>query len=164
MVYTSRYQSPLGSILLAADGEGLRGLWFEGQKHFAQNLPPVRQGKEHPLLLQACRWADIYFSGREPDFSLPLHPAGTAFQQSVWECLCAIPYGKTVSYGEIAARLAAKRGVPAVAARAVGAAVGRNPVSLLIPCHRVLGADGSLTGYAAGLDRKRWLLRLEGAL
>ncbi len=161
MVYT-RYDSPLGTILLAADEEGLTGLWFEGQR----GCPAPRQARpagESPALDAARRWLDAYFGGREPDFAPPLHLTGTPFQLAVWALLREIPYGKTVSYGEMARRLAMRRGLTRTSARAVGGAVGRNPVSLIVPCHRVIGADGSLTGYAGGIDRKRALLALEGA-
>ncbi len=161
MVYT-RYDSPLGAILLAADEAGLTGLWFEGQR----GCPDQRQARpvgEAPALDAARRWLDAYFCGREPDFTPPLHLMGTPFQLAVWALLREIPYGQTVSYGELARRLAVRRGLTRSSARAVGGAVGRNPVSLIVPCHRVIGADGSLTGYAGGVDRKHALLALEGA-
>ena len=162
MQYTSLYRSPLGEILLAADGAGLTGLWFAGQKYFARRLDPVHEDKELPVLAQAKRWLDVYFSGREPDFDLPLHLIGTDFQQAVWAILRTIPYGCTTTYGEIARKLAAQRGVPHLSAQAVGGAVGRNGVSIVVPCHRVVGSGGSLTGYAGGIDRKIALLKLEG--
>ena len=162
------YDSPLGSMLLAADETGVTGVWFEGQKYFARTLEPgapdtVSAQSALPALDAACRWLDVYFSGREPDFCVPLHLAGTVFQQSVWEILCAIPYGQTITYGEIAKRLAAQRGGARISAQAVGGAVGRNPVSVIVPCHSVIGAGGSLTGYAGGLDKKEKLLALEKA-
>ena len=163
MQYISSYSSPLGSILLAGDEAGLTGLWFEGQRYFALCLDKEHEERELPLFEAAKRWLDVYFSGREPDFSVPLHFRGTTFQNEVWEILRAIPYGRTVTYGGIAGRLAAKRGVPHISPRAVGGAVGHNPISILVPCHRVLGADGSLTGYAGGMDRKVSLLALEKA-
>ena len=163
MQYISHYSSPLGRILLAADGIGLTGLWFEGQKYFARCLDREHTEKEIPLFEMTRRWLDLYFSGREPDFSVPLHAAGTAFQKEVWEILCSIPYGQTMTYGGIARQLAAKRGVPRMSAQAVGGAVGHNPISILVPCHRVVGANGSLTGYAGGIDRKIKLLTLEKA-
>ncbi len=155
--YTHQYASPLGGVILASDGEALTGLWFEGQKHFGAGLAGEALEKPLPVFDQADRWLDVYFSGWEPDFTPPLRPRGTAFQQAVWKLLLAIPYGRTAAYGEIAASL----GLPPGAARAVGGAVGRNPISLIIPCHRVVGADGSLTGYAGGMERKRLLLDLE---
>ena len=162
MQYTGRYLSPLGEILLAADEAGLRGLWFAGQKYFARGLDRMREEREVPALAQTRRWLDVYFSGKAPDFLPPLHLMGTDFQREVWEILLAIPYGKTVTYGEIAKQLAARRGVPHLSAQAVGGAVGRNPVSIIVPCHRVVGAEGQLTGYAGGMDKKIALLRLEG--
>ncbi|MCI9067844.1 MAG: methylated-DNA--[protein]-cysteine S-methyltransferase [Lachnospiraceae bacterium] len=162
MQYTSHYRSPMGGILLAADDMGLTGLWFEGQKYFALHLDKANEEKEVPLLDIAKRWLDTYFSGKEPDFSVPLHFRGTQFQREVWEILCTIPYGQLMSYGEIARRLADKRGLPHMSAQAVGGAVGHNGISVIVPCHRVVGSDGSLTGYAGGLEKKRSLLTLEG--
>ena len=161
MIYTQHYDSPLGGILLAADESGLTGLWFDGEKHFAEGLPAAHIRRETPILAAAKGWLDIYFTGREPNFLPPLHPAGSLFQQAVWALLLQIPYGQTVTYGQLAARLAAERGLARMSAQAVGGAVGRNRISLIIPCHRVLGADGSLTGYAGGLDRKAKLLAWE---
>lgn len=163
MVYTCRYASPLGGVLLAADESGLTGLWFDGAKYFAAGLPAERTVQETPALAEAKRWLDIYFSGRAPDFTPPLHPAGSVFRQAVWTLLLRIPYGETSSYGEIARQLAAEKESAQMSAQAVGGAVGHNPVSLIIPCHRVVGADGSLTGYAGGIDKKLRLLELEGA-
>ncbi len=162
MQYISRYHSPMGGILLAGDGNGLTGLWFEGQKYFARHLDKEQEEREIPLFELAKGWLDVYFSGREPDFSVPLHLMGTAFQKEVWEILRSIPYGHTMTYGEIAKQLAEKRGLSHMSAQAVGGAVGRNPISILVPCHRVVGADGSLTGYAGGIDKKGRLLKLEG--
>ena len=162
MQYTMRYRSPLGGILLAADGEGMTGLWFDGQKYFAKGLASRHEERSLPELEEAKRWLDSYFSGREPNHMPPLHPIGTAFQTEVWGILSRIPYGRTVTYGAIAKELAQRRDVPRFSAQAVGGAVGRNELSLLIPCHRVVGGDGSLTGYAGGLEKKAALLRLEG--
>ena len=159
--FTCRCASPLGDILLAGSESALTGLWFEGQKHFARGLAQPCQARDLPIFEAARRWLDVYFSGREPNLELPLHPVGTPFQIQVWQALRAIPYGQTLSYGALAARLAVARGVPRLSARAVGGAVGCNPISILIPCHRVVGADGSLTGYAGGVDRKARLLALE---
>lgn len=161
MQYTSRYASPLGSILLAADDIGLVGLWFEGQKYFAHGLAKTHEEKELPLFAKVKRWIDIYFSGQQPQFTVPLHFIGTAFQKEVWALLCAIPYGQTTTYGAIAKQLAAKRGLPHMSAQAVGGAVGHNKISIIVPCHRVVGKNGSLTGYAGGIDKKTELLRLE---
>ena len=163
MQYKMRYASPLGEMLLACDGEGLTGAWFAGQKYFAAGLDENARECAQEHLLSASRWLDIYFSGREPDFTPPLILKGTPFQKTVWELLLHVPYGKTVSYGELARKMAEQRGVLKTSARAVGTAVGHNPVSLIVPCHRVIGADGSLTGYAGGLERKKKLLKMEGA-
>lgn len=163
MIYTSKYTSPLGGILLAADEVGLRGLWFDGQKYFARDLPDERTERETPVLSEAKRWLDLYFGGQEPDFLPPLHPVGTPFRQAVWEILLQIPYGKTVTYGEISKQLAEKMGLERMSAQAVGGAVGHNEISIIIPCHRVVGSNGSLTGYAGGIDRKIKLLELEHA-
>ena len=161
MIFTCAYASPLGGILLAADETGLTGLWFEGAKYFAAGLPQERAEQTTPILAEAARWLDIYFSGREPDFTPPLHPVGSPFQKAVWELLLQIPYGETMTYGALAHQLAAQRGLPRMSAQAVGGAVGRNKISLIIPCHRVVGTNGSLTGYAGGVDKKVKLLELE---
>ena len=159
--FVQHYDSPLGGILLAADEGGLTGLWFDGQKYFARDLSARHTEQDTPILAEARRWLDIYFSGREPDFTPPLHPIGSAFRQSVWEILLQIPYGHTMTYGKIARQLAEKRGAKAVSAQAVGGAVGHNEISVIIPCHRVVGTNGSLTGYAGGIDKKVKLLELE---
>lgn len=163
MQYTSHCRSPLGDILLAADESGLTGLWFEGQKYFALCLDERHEERELPVFARARAWLDLYFAGREPDIEVPLHFTGTDFQNKVWTILRSIPYGQTATYGEIAGRLAAERGKRSVSAQAVGGAVARNVISIIVPCHRVVGADGSLTGYAGGLDKKTALLKLEGA-
>ena len=163
MQYTSHYRSPIGNILLADDEVGLTGLWFEGQKYFALYLDKEHEEKEIPIFEKAKKWLDIYFAGKEPDFTVPLHFTGTDFQNEVWEILCAIPYGRTMTYGEIAKQVASKKGLPRMSAQAVGGAVGRNGISILVPCHRVVGANGSLTGYAGGIDKKIKLLQLEKA-
>ena len=161
MQYTTHYHSPLGDILLAADDTGLTGLWFEGQKYYALYLDAEHKEKEIPLFKDVKRWLDIYFSGNEPVFKLPLHFTGTDFQNEVWEILYSIPYGKTMTYGEIAKQLAKKRGIKQMSAQAVGGAVGHNEISIIVPCHRVVGSNGSLTGYAGGIDKKIKLLELE---
>lgn len=163
MQYISHYPSPLGDILMAADAVGLTGLWFEGQKYFALSLDKEHAEKEIPLFEKAKRWLAIYFSGREPDFTVPLHCTGTAFQNAVWAILCTIPYGQTMTYGAIAGKLALQKGLPRMSAQSVGGAVGHNAISILVPCHRVVGTNGSLTGYAGGMDRKIRLLQLEKA-
>ncbi len=161
MTFIQHYDSPLGGILLAADEIGLTGLWFDGQKYFARDLPAERVEQNTPALSEAKRWLDIYFTGREPDFTPPLHPVGSEFRRDVWEMLLRIPYGQTTTYGELARQLAAKRGLPRLSAQAVGGAVGHNEISVIIPCHRVVGTNGSLTGYAGGIDKKVKLLELE---
>ena len=162
MLYTSHYASPLGGMTLVSDGTALVGLYFDGQKYAAEGLDATRTQKNLPIFEEARRWLDVYFSGRKPDFTPPTAPAGTAFQQSVWEILRTIPYGQTVTYGAIARRIEQNTGCR-MSAQAVGGAVGRNPISILIACHRVVGTNGSLTGYAGGIDKKERLLRWEGA-
>ena len=162
MTYIQHYDSPLGGILLAADEIGLTGLWFEGQKYFARDLSDVRIEQETPVLAEAKRWLDIYFTGKEPDFLPPLHPTGSEFRKAVWEILLQIPYGQTTTYGEIARQLAKKQGLARMSAQAVGGAVGHNEISIIIPCHRVVGSGGSLTGYAGGIAAKLRLLEHEG--
>ena len=161
MIFIQHYDSPLGAILLAADETGLTGLWFDGQKFFARDLPAERVEQNTPALSEVKRWLDIYFTGKEPDFMPPLHPIGSAFRRSVWDILLRIPYGQTTTYGEIARQLAEKQGHPRIAAQAVGGAVGHNKISIIIPCHRVVGTNGSLTGYAGGIDKKVKLLEWE---
>lgn len=159
MIYTAHYTAPLGGITLASDGIALTGLYFDGET----GCPPcdAAHKKNLPVFGEAMRWLDLYFAGREPDFMPVLNPTGTEFQQAVWAILRTIPYGATTSYGTIARRIEQKT-KKRMSAQAVGGAVGRNPISILIPCHRVIGADGSLTGYAGGLDKKEYLLRTEG--
>lgn len=163
MQYISHYKSPIGNILLAAEEGFLTGLWFEGQKYFAFSLDDRYEEKEIPVFKKTKQWLDLYFSGKEPDFSVPLRFTGTDFQKEVWEILCSIPYGQTMTYGDIAKKLAQKRGKSSMSAQAVGGAVGRNGISILVPCHRVVGRDRSLTGYAGGIDKKEKLLALEKA-
>ena len=160
MTYAAYYFSPLGRIVLMSDGTALTEL------DFAEGVPEasaVHTQKDLPVFREVCRWLDVYFAGRDPGALPPLAPHGTAFQQAVWKVLRRIPYGTTTTYGRSAAHIAAARG-GRMSAQAVGGAVGRNPISILIPCHRVIGADSSLTGYAGGLDKKEYLLRLEGVL
>ena len=161
MDYTGHYLSSLGGITLASDGERLTGLWFDGQKYFGSTLCREREEKNLPVFEEAGRWLDLYFAGQEPPFTPPLFLRGTVFQRAVWERLLCIPYGETTSYGSIAASLAKEQGRESMSAQAVGSAVGHNPISLIVPCHRVLGADGSLTGYAGGIEKKKCLLKLE---
>ena len=161
MTFIQHYNSPLGGILLAADEIGLTGLWFNGPKYFARSLPAGYTEQNTPALSEAKRWLEVYFTGKEPDFMPPLHIVGSAFRRAVWEILLQIPYGKTTTYGEIARQLAKKQKLPRMSAQAVGGAVGHNEISIIIPCHRVVGTNGSLTGYAGGIEKKIKLLELE---
>ena len=161
MTFIQHYNSPLGGILLAADEIGLTGLWFNGQKYFARSLPAGYTEQNTPALSEAKRWLEVYFTGKKPDFMPPLHIVGSAFRRAVWEILLQIPYGKTTTYGEIARQLSEKMGLSRMSAQAVGGAVGHNEISIIIPCHRVVGTNGSLTGYAGGIDKKIKLLELE---
>lgn len=162
-IVQTHFQSPLGSMTLAATQAGLAGVWFDGQRHLPPELATGTswpRDANHPLLKKAAQQLAQYFAGQRHDFNLPLDlSGGTEFQKAVWQALLAIPPGRTTSYGRISQNISNPAAV-----RAVGAAVGRNPISIIVPCHRVVGADGSLTGYAGGLDRKTALLRLEGAL
>ena len=159
MDYIMKYPSPVGELTIASDGENIVGLWLEGQKYFAVTLNGEVSEKSLPVFDEARRWLDIYFSGGEPDFLPPIAPRGSEFRRAVWDELLRIPYGETATYGDIAKRLGGKS-----SARAVGGAVGHNPISIIIPCHRVVGANGSLTGYAGGVDKKIKLLEIENAL
>ena len=162
MDYIRHYNSPLGGITLASDGEALVGLWFNRQKHYADTLDAVHQERDLAVFRDACIWLDMYFDGRKPDFTPRLNMRTTPFRRTVWKMLLSIPYGKTSTYGEIARELAWRNGLSSMSAQAVGGAVGHNSISLIVPCHRVVGASGSLTGYAGGLEIKRRLLELEG--
>lgn len=163
MDYIFHYTSPFGGITLASDGEALTGLWFDGQKYFAQTLYKENTESELPIFEQTINWLDIYFSGKAPDFTPPLNLQTTEFCKSVCNIMLTIPYGQTMTYGEIAGIIAKQKNLTRMSAQAVGGAVGRNPISIIIPCHRVIGANGSLTGYAGGLDKKIKLLKLENA-
>ena len=163
MTYRTKLASPLGPLSLASDGESVTGLWLEGQKYFAAGLEDETEERpDLPVFRQAAAWLDAYFNRRPLPALPPLAPGGSEFRQRVWALLLEIPLGKTTSYGALAKRLKAA-GVPA-SPQAVGGAVGHNPISILVPCHRVVGADGSLTGYAGGVEKKRFLLELEGAI
>ena len=163
MQYTTKYQSPVGEILLAADDIGLTGLWFEGEKYYALSLEKDHEEKEVPVFAEVKQWLDIYFAGKEPAFMPSIHMIGTPFQMEVWELLREIPYGKTTTYGELAKQIAKRRGLERMSAQAVGFAVGHNEISIIVPCHRVVGTNGSLTGYAGGIDKKMFFLNSEGA-
>ena len=163
MDYIFPYLSPLGGLTLASDGEALTGLWFDGQAHFGSTLGPAYEERALPVFAETARWLDLYFGGTAPDFTPPLRLIGSDFRRLIWTLLREIPYGRTTSYAALAQRAAARLGRERMSARAVGGAVGCNPISLIVPCHRVLGAGGRLTGYAGGLERKVRLLSLEGA-
>ena len=152
MDYTWHYDSPLGGITMASDGKALTGLWFDGQKHFADTLLPEHQERLLPVFGDACRWLDLYFSGVVPDFTPALTLRCSPFRKRVCEIMLTIPYGQTMTYGEIAARIAEERGLPSMSAQAIGGAVGHNPISLIIPCHRVLGSGRSHPGSGASLS------------
>lgn len=156
MDYIYHYKSPIGMITMASDGETLIGLWFDGQKYFGDSLGEAYEEKMLPIFEQTINWLDIYFSGGIPDFTPALTMRTTEFRKNVWNIMLSIPYGETMTYGEIAKKL------QSMSAQAVGGAVGHNSISLIIPCHRVVGSDGSLTGYAGGIDKKIKLLALEG--
>ena len=155
------YTSPIGGITLASDGEALTGLWFDGQKYFPNKLVDESTEAELPIFTQTCNWLDIYFSGKEPSFTPLISQRTTPFRKAVYDILLTIPYGQTITYGGVARILAERQGVERMSAQAVGGAVGHNPIGIIIPCHRVVGTDGRLTGYAGGLDKKVALLKLE---
>lgn len=159
-MHLNEYDSPLGKIYFAYDEIGLCGLWFEGQKYFESTLKG-HDSKKTEMYTLVKNWLDEYFQGNNPKMDIPLHLIGTSFQLEVWNILQSIPYGKTTTYGKIAQIIAEKKGIEKMSSQAIGGAVGRNPISIIIPCHRVVGSDGSLTGYASGLDKKKFLLELE---
>ena len=160
-MFESRLHSPLGEVRLRSDGESLIGLWFVGQVNDAKEISDLEIKNDLPIFGQVESWLESYFSGKQTSITIPLQPKGTSFQQRVWQILQEISYGKTMTYGEIAQRIAKEKGVETFSAQAVGQAVGKNPISILIPCHRVLGKNGALTGYAGGVYRKEKLLQLE---
>ncbi|SCJ34949.1 Methylated-DNA--protein-cysteine methyltransferase%2C constitutive [uncultured Eubacterium sp.] len=166
MYYSTTYSSPIGRLTLAcdADGRNLVGLWLKGQKYHGDTILETMTAKDEiPLFFAAKEWLNRYFAGKKPAISeLPLAPIGGEFRQGVWSLLCEIPYGEVVTYGEIAKKMAAKMNKKSMSGQAVGGAVGHNPISIIIPCHRVVGSNGSLTGYAGGIETKRKLLELEG--
>lgn len=161
--YVHHYQSPLGGITLASDGTALVGLWFNEQRFFAASLSSIPTERPLPVFEQTVRWLNLYFSGRDPGFVPPVTLRTTDFRRTVCTIMLAIPYGRTMTYGKIAEIVARQKGVPRMSAQAVGGAVGHNPVSLIIPCHRVIGTGGALVGYGGGLERKSALLALEHA-
>ena len=164
MIYTYHYDSPLGSITMAGSETALTGLWFDGQKYFGSSLSAGEYEEQMiSVFEQAIDWLDTYFSGENPGFLPALSIETTPFRKAVWEIMLTIPFGQTMTYGEIADRIAKERGLCTMSAQAVGGAVGHNPFTLMIPCHRVVGAKGSLTGYAGGIERKLRLLELEKA-
>ena len=163
MIYTSTYLSPLGDILLASKNNELIGLWFKGQKYFLGPIKEKTKEKNNEeIFLKTKNWLDRYFKGEQPNIKeLSLNPIGSDFRKEVWKILCEIPYGKTITYKEIADKIAKEKGIKSMSAQAVGGAVSHNPISIIIPCHRVVGTNGNLTGYAGGLDKKEYLLKLE---
>ena len=163
MDYICEYSSPVGLLTISGDGENITGLWIKGQKYFAATLDGRPIKKELPVFESTKNWLSVYFSGKNPEFTLPLAPKGSAFRKDVWDILCSVPYGEIITYRDIARKIAAKTGRESMSAQAVGGAVGHNPISIIIPCHRVVGTDGSLTGYAGGIDIKMKLLAIEGA-
>lgn len=165
MINVLHYTSPLGDILLASENEKLIGAWFEGQKYYLDKISEGLIEKEDEVLSKTKNWLDRYFNGERPLIDeLDLAPKGTGFRQEVWKILCEIPYGETTTYKDIASKIAKNRGIEKMSAQAIGGAVGHNPVSIIIPCHRVIGSNGKLTGYAAGIDRKIFLLKHENAI
>lgn len=161
MKYTYHYKSPIGSMTMSSDGEALTGLWFDRQKYFGSTLTEESENKKLPVFEETIRWLDCYFRGEVPEFIPELKLEGTEFRRRVWEILLTIPYGQTMTYGEIAKRIAVQKGIVSMSAQAVGGAVGHNPIGIIVPCHRVIGADRSLTGYAGGIEKKIRLLQIE---
>lgn len=162
MEYISHYDSPLGGITLTGCEDGLTGLLFDGEKYFEETIDGTLEERDLPVFAETKRWLDIYFSGKDPEFLPELCLRETPFRKEVCEIMLTIPYGQTMTYGQIANQLAKNRGLAKMSAQAIGGAVGHNPISLIIPCHRVIGSNGSLTGYAGGIDKKVKLLELEG--
>lgn len=164
MIYKTHYDSPVGEIVLAAQDDALIGLWITGQKYFLSSLKePMTLQDDYPVFGKVRDWLERYFAGKKPEISeLKLAPVGSEFRSAVWEILCQIPYGELTTYGEISKKIAVKTGKQQMSAQAVGGAVGHNPISIIIPCHRVVGSNGSLTGYAGGIDKKIQLLTHEG--
>jgi methylated-DNA-[protein]-cysteine S-methyltransferase len=163
MIYTSLINTPLGAMTACANENALTGLWFIGQKYYPKDTSTWIDAPSHPAFKALQEWLTGYFAGAGNRPLPVLEPSGTAFQKAVWDILLEIPYGYVTTYGEIAKKLAALKGLASMSAQAVGGAVGHNPISIVIPCHRVIGSGGNLTGYAGGLDKKRALLQLEQA-
>lgn len=161
MQHIQTYESPLGQLTFVSDGTALLGVWYDKQELLEQLLQSPYETCNLPVFDETRRWFDLYFDGREPDFTPPLHLVGTDFRQQVWNDLLLIPYGKTTTYGALAQQMAHRLGKSKMSAQAIGGAVGHNPISIIVPCHRVVGADGTLTGYAGGIWRKEYLLKLE---
>ena len=163
MIYISHYLSPLGDILLASKNNELIGLWFKDQKYYLESIKEeIVENNNEEIFLKTKDWLDRYFKGEQPNIKeLSLNPIGSTFRKKVWKILCNIPYGKTMTYKEIADKISKEKGLKSMSAQAVGEAVGHNPISIIIPCHRVVGSNGNLTGYAGGLDKKEYLLKLE---
>ena len=161
MVYYDFYVSPLGNVTLESDGENLTGLYIDGQRKVNDDYYKTVKRETLPIFSQTVKWLDEYFDGEIPDFTPEINLVGTPFQKSVWKKLLTIPYGKTVTYGDIARQIAKEKGLPKMSSQAIGGAVGSNPVSIIVPCHRVIGANGNLTGYAGGVDKKIQLLSIE---
>ena len=161
MDYTYHYSSPIGGITMASNGESLTGLWFDGQKYFASTLSQRHMEKQLPVFDRTCEWLDLYFSGKGPDFMPHVFMCVSNFRRDVYEILMTIPFGETMTYKEVADLIAKKHRIISMSAQAVGGAIAHNPISLVIPCHRVIGTNGKLTGYAGGLDKKEWLLNME---
>ena len=161
MQYKMTYKSPVGDLTITTDGQNVTGLWFENQQNYESLLNDIVKEQHQPIFDKVTHWLDEYFSGNKPAINFPLTPTGTDFRMTVWKKLQAIPYGETVTYGDIAQQIAEDRGRSKMSAQAVGGAVGSNPISIIIPCHRVVGANGSLTGFGGGIDRKIKLLNNE---
>ncbi len=165
MFYSMKYESPIGKCLLVSDKKHLVGVWLEGQKYYCPLKEPFQENDNDAVLRKTKAWLEQYFAGNQPDISeLPLRPIGSDFRQQVWKILTGIPYGEVMTYGDIARIIEEKNNIEKMSAQAIGGAVGHNPISIIIPCHRVVGANGSLTGYAGGLEKKRWLLQHEGII
>lgn len=162
MIYVANYKSPIGNLLIASKNNKLIGLWIEGQKYYFSNFKDEVQQLDNNILLDTKKWLDKYFNKEKPSIDeLELNPIGSEFRQEVWKILCTIPYGKVITYNDIAKQIAHNRGINKMSAQAIGGAVGHNPISIIIPCHRVVGSNGSLTGYAGGIDKKIYLLKHE---